>query len=90
MGIIYKYELPINPGMITTVSLPRDRDNLGFHNQNGKAQMWFLVDEADEDMENASFVIFGTGQLGVQRNWIHIGSDIFDAFVWHCFQVDDD
>ena len=86
MKKIYKYELPINGGII---KIPNAVDQfLGVQEQNGIPMIWAIVDLDVEDVEPIEIIALGTGWEvpSTVDKYLGTAQDEF-GFVWHYFTI---
>ena len=85
--VVHKYPVPL--GRFVT-PLPRGAEFLHVEAQAGIPQMWYLVDLAETDTEQRTFVVLGTGHLLPDGPPLaHRGTFQLDGgtFVGHLFEV---
>ena len=86
MRKIYKYELPVDGGIITIKQCIIKI--LSIQEQNGIPMMWAIVDPDNESVEPIEIVAIGTGwelPTGLD-NYIGTAQDDY-GFVWHYFSL---
>ena len=86
MRKIYKYELPVNGGIITIKQCIIKILNI--QEQNGTPIMWAIVDPDNEVVEPLKIVAIGTGwelPTGLE-NYLGTTQDKY-GFVWHYFII---
>ena len=86
MRKIYKYELPVDGGVITIKQCIIKI--LSIQEQNGKPMMWAIVDPDNEVVEPLEIVAIGTGwELPTElEDYLGTAQDRY-GFVWHYFAV---
>ena len=86
MRKIYKYELPVDGGIITIKQCIIKI--LSVQEQNGKPTMWAIVDPDNEVVEPLEIVAIGTGwelPTGLDE-YLGTAQDEY-GFVWHYFSL---
>ena len=86
MRKIYKYELPVDGGIITIKQCIIKI--LSIQEQNGIPMMWAIVDPDDEKIEPLEIVAIGTGwelPTGLDE-YLGTAQDEY-GFVWHYFSL---
>lgn len=86
MRKIYKYELPVDGGIITIKQCIIKI--LSIQEQNGKPMMWAIVDPDNEVVEPLEITAIGTGQVlptGLDE-YLGTAQDGY-GFVWHYFSL---
>jgi hypothetical protein len=86
MRKIYKYELPVDGGIITIKQCIIKI--LSIQEQNGIPMMWAIVDPDNETIEPVEIVAIGTGwelPTGLD-NYLGTAQDEY-GFVWHYFSL---
>ena len=86
MRKIYKYELPVNGGIITIKQCIIKI--LSIQEQNGIPMMWAIVDPDNEKIEPLEIVAIGTGwelPTGLD-DYLGTAQDEY-GFVWHYFSL---
>jgi len=91
MKNIYKYELPL--GLSPIIEMPYDAEILSIQSQDGKIQIWAIVDDKDM-LVGRQFHILGTGNGFPQEVGYAIAGNAFKhhatvqqgEFVWHVFE----
>ena len=86
MRTIYKYELPVDGGIITIKQCIIKI--LSIQEQNGKPMMWAIVDPDNEAVEPLEIAAIGTGwalPTGLDE-YLGTAQDE-DGFVWHYFAL---
>ena len=86
MRKIYKYELPVDGGIITIKQCIIKI--LSIQEQNGKPMMWAIVDPDNEVVEPLEITAIGTGQVlptGLDE-YLGTAQDGY-GFVWHYFTI---
>ena len=86
MRKIYKYELPVDGGIITIKQCIIKI--LSIQEQNGKPMMWAIVDPDNEAVEPLEITAIGTGwalPTGLDE-YLGTAQDE-DGFVWHYFSL---
>ena len=87
MKKIYKYELPLCPGVVTTI---RNKifQFLDVQMQNGKPMLWVMVDPEATIEEPTYIMAFGTGWELPNDADRYIGSlQDGEGYVWHYFTI---
>ena len=86
MRKIYKYELPVDGGIITIKQCIIKI--LSIQEQNGTPMMWAIVDPDNEVVEPLEIVAIGTGWKLPSRLDEYIGTAQDEyGFVWHYFSL---
>lgn len=86
MRKIYKYELPVDGGIITIKQCIIKI--LSIQEQNGIPMMWAIVDPDNEKIEPLEIVAIGTGwelPMGLE-DYLGTAQDEY-GFVWHYFSL---
>jgi len=86
MKVIYKYELKLTEKQ--TIEMPAFARFLSVQVQNGKIQVWALVDTEQPPRLNI-FKIIGTGGRIDETLGIFLGTIQLGGFVWHVFLESD-
>ena len=86
MRKIYKYELPVDGGIITIKQCIIKILNI--QEQNGIPMMWAIVDPDDEVIEPLEIIAIGTGwELPTELDdYLGTAQDEY-GFVWHYFSL---
>ena len=89
MNRVYKYPLPVND--LVTIAMPRLAHILTAHAQHGEICVWALVNPDEQEVEQRTFRIAGTGHdVNVPINCLrYIGSAHLHggSLVFHIFEV---
>ena len=70
------------------IEMPKGAKILSAGIQQGKIQVWALVDKHNK-IETREFTVFGTGwPMNIKENALKFIQTIFDRdFVWHVFEI---
>lgn len=85
MQIVYKFQLRIG-NSVQRFDLPVEAKPLHVAMQDGKLQMWVLLDPTTMTIKRR-FVVYGTGQYILPPHARHVGTVLDDMYVWHVFEA---
>jgi hypothetical protein len=88
MQIIHKYLLHLESWQ--TLSLPKNYQILSVQFQAGTICLWALIDNEEQNLEQVTIMIIGTGKSGIQgqykENYKYLATLQHNGYVWHVFE----
>ena len=87
MNVIYKYELPLQDGIIT-VKLPKNSHICDINNQGDNIFLWVALHE-EAEFEERYFKIYGTGHKIDHMEQLRFYKTLHmpNGLVWHIFEL---
>lgn len=87
MNVIYKYNLPIQDGVIT-VKLPKNSHICDINNQGNDICIWAALEDGAE-LEERHFRIYGTGHKIEHMEKLRFYRTLHmpNGLVWHIFEI---